>query len=140
MSTYVPRSEWIIVDWHHACIAAGTLCIQQCASCGVWRHPPRKFCASCFSADVSFEPVSGAGTVLSWAVSHRSLDPGWHEQAPYATLLIELEEGPRVLAATTTSPDAIQAGQHVIVRVDPRGDDFVLVWADTIATTTTTET
>lgn len=137
MSTYVPKSEWIILDWHHACIAAASLCVQRCAACGVWRHPPRKFCASCFSGDVTFEPVTGNGTVLSMAVSHRSLDPGWQERAPYATLLIELDEGPRVLAATSTSPDEIEAGQRVTVRVEPRGDDFVLVWADTTSTTAT---
>lgn len=130
MRTYVPKPEWIILDWHHACIDAEVLCVQQCAACGVWRHPPRRFCASCFSDDVAFQPVSGNGTVLSKAVSHRSLDPGWNDQAPYATLLVELEEGPRVLAATTLEPDDLEIGQQVTVRIDPRGSDFVLVWAD----------
>lgn len=137
MRTYLPKPEWIILDWHHACIAAEVLCVQQCATCSVWRHPPRKFCASCFSDDVTFQPVSGNGTVLSKAVSHRSLDPGWQEQTPYATLLIELAEGPRVLAATSTAPDEINTGQHVTVRIDPHGHDFVLVWADTVTTTAT---
>ncbi|MEP1123735.1 MAG: OB-fold domain-containing protein [Ilumatobacter sp.] len=81
--------------------------------------------------------MSGNGTVLSKAVSHRSLDPGWQEQTPYATLLIELAEGPRVLAATSTAPDEINTGQHVTVRVVPHGHDFVLVWADTVTTTAT---
>jgi uncharacterized OB-fold protein len=136
MRTYIPKPEWIILDWHHACIAAEVLCVQKCSACGVWRHPPRRFCASCFSDDVSFQPVTGNGTVLSKAVSHRSLDPGWQEQAPYATLLVELAEGPRVLAATSVAPDEIEIGHHVAVRIDPHGHDFVLVWADPVSTTT----
>lgn len=137
MRTYVPRPEWIVLDWHRACIAAGVLCVQRCGSCGVWRHPPRRFCATCFSDNVIFQPVTGDGTVLSTAVSHRSLDPGWQEQAPYATLLVELDEGPRVLAATATPPDDIRIGDHVAVRIDPRSEDFVLVWADPFDTSPT---
>ena len=91
--TYVPTPEWLTLDWHHACIAAGWLCIQQCARCGRWRHPPRRCCPDCFSDASEFRPVVGTGSIRSLAVSHRSLDPGWHERAPYAVLLVELTEG-----------------------------------------------
>ena len=77
------------------------------------------------------------GTVLSKAVSHRSLDQGWQDQTPYATLLVELDEGPRRLAATATQTDHIGTGDQVTIRIDPRGDDFVLVWADPVTTTAT---
>ena len=102
MRTYVPTPEWIVLDWHHACVAAGLLCIQRCSGCGRWRHPPRRFCPTSQSDGASFEPVTGSGSVLSFAVSHRSLDPGWQALAPYATLLIEQtqswsEQGLRVL-------------------------------------------
>ncbi len=137
MRTYVPRPEWIVLDWHRACIAAEVLCVQRCVSCGVWRHPPRRFCGACFSDHATFQAISGMGTVLSKAVSHRSLDQGWQDQTPYATLLVELDEGPRILAATATQTDHIGTGDQVTIRIDPRGDDFVLVWADPVTTTAT---
>ncbi len=130
MKTFVPQPEWIILDWHRACIAAGTLCIQRCASCGRWRNPPRRFCAACFSDDAAFEPVSSAGSVLSKVVSHRTRDPGWQRQLPFATILVELDEGPRVLAATAMAPDEIRMSQRLGLRIEPKSADFVLVWAD----------
>ena len=130
MRTYVPTAEWIMLDWHHACVVAEVLCVQRCTSCGRWRHPPRRFCPSCLSDRATFEPVVGDGSVSSFVVSHRSLDPGWHAQAPYATLVVELDEGPRVLAATTIPPADIRIGQRVAVRIDATSDSFVLVWAE----------
>ena len=76
------------------------------------------------------EPVTGSGSVLSFAVSHRSLDPGWQAHAPYATLLVELDKGPRLLAATTTPPGEIRIGQRHAVRTEALSENFVLVWAD----------
>lgn len=126
--SYTPRSEWLAHDWFLACIAAAGLCIQRCGECGTWRHPPRRFCPSCSSDDAAFEPVSGTGRVVSFVVSHRSLDPGWNDETPYVTLVVELDEGPRVLAASSHQPDDVAAGQIVAITVEPRGEDFALLW------------
>ncbi len=129
-NTYVPSPEWIMLDWHHACIETGTLCIQQCDECGHWRHPPRRCCPDCFSDSFEFRPVAGTGSVRSFSVSHRSLDPGWNERVPFAVLLVELDEGPSVLAATDLGPADIEIGQLVHLTTERRSDDFVLVWAN----------
>lgn len=128
--TYVPQTEWLVHDWLRACVSAGGLCVQRCASRGAWRHPPRRFCAECHSDDASFEPVCGHDVVASLAVSHRSLDPGWQERAPYASLVVELDDGPRVLTGTHASPTEVAIGDAVVVTVEPRGEEFVLLWAD----------
>jgi uncharacterized protein len=129
-STYVPQPEWLNLEWHQASIAAGALCVQRCVSCGRWRQPPRRFCAACASDEARFEPVAGRGRVVSFAVSHRSLDPGWADAVPFATLVVELEEGPRVVAATSITPAEVAIGLGVQLRLEPQGDDFALVWAD----------
>lgn len=126
----MPKPEWLVLDWHHACLAAEALVIQRCAGCGRWRHPPRRYCAGCGSRESSFEPVSGTGTVVSLAVSHRSMDPGWQAQVPYATLVVELAEGPRVLAATHARPTDVPIDTAVACTVERRTDDFALLWAD----------
>lgn len=128
--TYTPKPEWLALEWHRASICAGALCIQRCGACGRWRHPPRRYCPGCQSPQARFEPVAGTGAVVSFTVSHRSLDPGWQQRAPYATVVVELDEGPRVLAATDLEPTEVGIGQRVRVRVEARSEDFALVWAD----------
>lgn len=128
--TFVPKPEWLVLDWHLACLAADALTIQRCSDCGRWRHPPRRFCADCASPSSSFELVSGTGTILSQAVSHRSMDPGWQAQVPYATLVVELTEGPRVLAATHAAPAEVPIGTPVTCAIERCTDDFALLWAD----------
>lgn len=131
--TFIPRPEWLALDWHRACREAMTLTIQRCANCGGWRHPPRRFCPNCHSPDASFEPVAGTGLVRSLAVSHRSLDPGWQAEVPFATLVVELDEGPRVLAATHAHPEDVPIATAVTCTIEPRSEDFVLLWADPAA-------
>lgn len=132
----MPKPEWLVLDWHHACIEAGALTVQRCDACGTSRQPPRRFCARCASPASSFEPVAGTGTVRSLAVSHRSLDPGWQAEVPFATLVVELDEGPRVLAATKMGPDEVGIGAAVRCTVERRSEDFALVWAEPITDTT----
>lgn len=128
--TFTPRPEWLALEWHRACLDAGTLTIQRCAGCGEWRHPPRRFCARCQSSEARFEPVPGTGIVRSLAVSHRSMDPGWQAQVPFATLVVELDEGPRVLAATHAQPDEVPIGTEVTCTIEARSEDFALLWAE----------
>ena len=109
---------------------AGQVCVQRCGECGRWRHPPRRFCPACHSRSASFEPVAGQGSVVSFVVSHRSMDPGWQARAPYATLVVELPEGPRLLAATTQPPGDVEVGMQVQLRAERRSEDFSLVWAE----------
>ena len=64
MKTYVPKPEWLVLDWHHACIDRQTLCIQHCSMCGRWRHPPRRCCPDCFSDSFEFLPAANAPVVI----------------------------------------------------------------------------
>ena len=128
-NTFTPATEWLTLEWHRASVEAGQLCLQRCTHCGRWRHPPRRYCAGCFSPASSFVPVAGSGTVASYTVSHRSLDPAWQERTPYTTLVVELDEGPRVLAATDLQPSEVAIGKRVDVRIEARSDDFALLWA-----------
>src|SRR3546814_19511327 len=87
-----------------------TLPYTLCPHTTLSRVPPRRFCARCQSPESRFEPGPGTGVVRSLAVSHRSMDPGWQAQVPFATLVVELDEGPRVLAATRADPEEVPNG------------------------------
>ena len=65
----------------------------------------------------------------SYAVSHRSLDPEWQDLVPFATLVVELGEGPRVLAATELDPTELAIGLRVTLEVRRCNDDVAQIWA-----------
>ena len=71
---------------------------QRCQACGAWRHMPRESCAACGSFNWSWERSSGKGQVFSWTVMHRALHPGFTPDVPYATVVIELAEGVRMVS------------------------------------------
>src|SRR4051794_37464742 len=76
-------------------LADGELRLQRCSGCGEWRHPPRHLCAGCGSNEVAWERASGRARVFSWTVTHRAVDPAF--TTPYAIVVAELEEGPRLV-------------------------------------------
>ena len=132
-ASFLTPPEWLMGDWVRACADPGTLHAQRCTSCGFWRHPPRRFCAACSSPSWTFEAVAGTGTVRSFAVSHRSLDPAWHAHAPFVTLVVELDEGPRMLAATRHRAGDTAIGDRVQLSLERRSDvDIPLVWAERV--------
>jgi uncharacterized OB-fold protein len=81
----------------YAHCAAGALHFQRCVTCGAWRHPPRYRCAACGSPQWSWERSTGRGRVFSWAITHRAIDPAYADELPYAVVVVELEEGPRLV-------------------------------------------
>ena len=128
---YVPSPEGLNLELHRAAVAAGRLHLQRCSDCGVYRHPPRYYCAACGSPGYEMVPSEERGTVHSLVVTHRSFDPGWAPDAPHATVAVELDEGPRVIGALRgDDPHTVRIGDRVRVSVEPRGDDFAFVWVD----------
>lgn len=72
--------------------------LQRCEDCGKVRYPIFKTCDNCLSGHFVWEKVSGSGKVFSWVVFHRPYYPSFAEDVPYNVAMVELEEGPRLLA------------------------------------------
>ncbi len=51
--------------------ASGHLLVLRCGSCGTWIHPPQPVCRHCLSTELSPQPVSGRGRVLTFTVNHQ---------------------------------------------------------------------
>jgi uncharacterized OB-fold protein len=112
----------------YALAAQGTLHLQRCAACGRWRHPPRFLCAGCGSGSWRWEPASGRGTVFSWTVTHQALDPAFADALPYAVVVVELEEGVRLVGNLVgAAPSVLRLDLPVVVDLDRRSDDVALV-------------
>ncbi len=91
---------------------AGQLLVQKCGECGYLRWPPGPICNECQSAEFTWAPMSGKGTIATYATYHRALDPKFKEDVPYTIGLIELAEGPRLLGRITNA-DEVEIGKPV---------------------------
>ena len=77
--------------------ARGELHLQRCTSCDVHYFPPRPFCPTCHTDEVAWERVSGRGRLHTYVINHRPA-PGFEAEAPYVIAVVELDEGPRMMA------------------------------------------
>ena len=77
--------------------AAGELRYQCCSACGRAQFPPRPFCAGCGAAP-RWEVSAGRGTVYTLTTVARAPTPEFAALAPYDIVLIDLDEGFRMMA------------------------------------------
>lgn len=82
----------------------GELRFQRCTQCQRWRHVPREICAHCGSFDWSWQQSSGHGRVFSWTEVVRALHPAFGDVTPYAPVIVEMDEGVRVLSRVLDCP------------------------------------
>ena len=101
------------------------LVFQKCRQCGRWVHPPRPTCPKCGSFEKEWAPSSGKGTVYSWVTYPDSPHPGF--KAPYSVVLVEMEEGVRLISnMVDTGPDEISIGMPVEVVFDDAAEGLTL--------------
>ena len=112
-------------DW----IARGELRFQRCGACRTWRHLPRPICATCHGTEWSWGRSSGRGRVFTWTVTHRSLHPAF-TGVPYAQVLVEMDEGPRVLSwVVDVAPEELEFEMPVTVEFLDVGGTTLPVFA-----------
>ena len=127
---YVPDTEELNREFFVAS-ASGTLHLQRCDDCGTYTHPARYYCPACYSDQWRWVPSEGVGKVASWVTTHMSIDRGWVDVAPYTTVAVELEEGPRILGSLRgIDVDELRTGLPCRLVGEPQGDEFVFFWVD----------
>lgn len=84
------RKFW---DW----CAKGELRLQRCNSCNALSWPVVDACEHCEAKEMSWEQMSGRGTVTAWTTFERDYYAGMFP-IPWDTILVELEEGPLFLS------------------------------------------
>jgi uncharacterized protein len=131
---YVPEPEGLNREFFRQA-AGGTIHLQRCEQCGEHRFPPRRYCRHCFSGDWEWDPSGGTGTIVSWVTSWFTRDPGWVDDVPYTTVVVQLDEGPRLLGAMRgMTVEDLEIGTRVVVRPEPIRDDFVFFWVEPVHT------
>jgi uncharacterized OB-fold protein len=92
-----PVLEGLTAAYYEHC-AGGELRFQRCDDCGAWRHPPRVLCATCGSSRWSWQRSTGRGRIFTWTVVHQAMNPAYASEVPYAVIVVEMDEGVRVVA------------------------------------------
>ncbi|ADP81395.1 Zn-ribbon domain-containing OB-fold protein [Pseudofrankia inefficax] len=103
--------------------ARGQLLVRRCRAGGDVLGPEARTCPSCGSADLDDVLVSGRGTLVSWAVVHQAPVPSLAAAVPYVSVVVELAEGPWLLARLVESDaSGLRAGTEVEVRFVQSGE------------------
>jgi uncharacterized OB-fold protein len=98
------------------------LVLQRCDACEAFVWYPRALCPGCGSATLSWVAVSAWGTVYAVTVHHRAPRPELAALVPYAVVLVDLDEGVRMMARMTGVPaEEVAVGDRVRWRPDPEG-------------------
>ena len=93
----------------------GRLLIQECPQCGHRQWYPRMLCTQC-AADPEWLETSGRGTVHTFTVIRQQGIPAFKAELPYAIVMVDLEEGPRVFGSMPgVDVDTVEIGMPVEV-------------------------
>jgi uncharacterized OB-fold protein len=110
------RSE-LDEHWYEA-LAQGRLIFQRTAV-NAWL-PPREEDPVSLSPDWEWADASGDASLVSWVSYHLAYHPYWEDKLPYQVGIIELAEGPRLIAPLELGGTTPQAG--LPLRADIRFD------------------
>jgi uncharacterized OB-fold protein len=110
---------------HWAAARDQRLAVQRCTSCGALRWQPAAICPECLTTGGEWTDLAGTGTVWSYTVYHRAMNPAFADRVPYAVAMIELDEGIRMIGMLTGTDIAI--GDPVRAVYDPVTDDVTLI-------------
>lgn len=76
----------------------GQLRLQYCEQCQHYQFYPRLYCMQCSAKTVQWRDVSGRGVVYSYTIIHLNKAPAFVNDTPYTVVIVQLEEGPRILS------------------------------------------
>lgn len=95
--------------------ARGTLLLLRCSGCGEFHHMAPRRCIRCLGGDLVWERASGRGVLASFTVVHRAPSEAFRPLAPYVLGLVDLEEGPRMMAQVRVGADMARIGMALKV-------------------------
>ena len=105
------------------------LWLPFCRACQRFYFYPRPFCPHCFSWDIEWRQASGRGRIHAFAIQYRAWHPGWSDEVPYVTALVELEEGPRIytnIVGVQPDPESVRCDMPVEVVFEDVTEEITL--------------
>lgn len=118
MPTITPETQFY---WDGA--RAGKLLLNACKPCGGKAYfPPRPFCPTCSSRDVTVIEASGKGRLYSYVITHL---PALGYEPPFTVAVVMLEEGVKMVSNILdcpAEPEALTLDMPLEVTFEARGD------------------
>ncbi|HUG16729.1 MAG TPA: Zn-ribbon domain-containing OB-fold protein [Thermomicrobiales bacterium] len=110
-------------------VKAHAMKIQRCNDTGKYFFYPRGMSPFTLSDNISWEPVSGKGTLHAFTIVYNQRAPGFADEVPYVVAMIDLEEGPRMmtnLIDVQADPEHVKIGMSVEVVYEDVTDEITL--------------
>jgi uncharacterized protein len=99
------------------------LLLQWCTACEKPIFYPRESCPGCLGSSFEWRPASGRGEIYAVTVEHRPQMTSRRAEEPFAVVLVELEEGVRMMSNVVDCPaDDVKVGMKVTVAWEPLSD------------------
>ena len=102
-----------------AAAARNEFALPRCETCGTFDWYPKGHCRKCNGEKIEWVPLSGRGTLFSWAVVKRALHKPLAPIAPYVSAIVVIDEDRLTRFVTrliACDPQALHAGMPVEVR------------------------
>jgi uncharacterized OB-fold protein len=78
-------------------LAEGILKLQHCSTCNRHLWPPRPICSACGGSEMTWQVLSGKGSLYSWVITHHAYLDALSQFTPYVVALVRLEEQDDIL-------------------------------------------
>ena len=105
----------------------GKLLLQHCLDCAHVQYYQQGMCRRCGGERLEHRPASGRGKVHSYSVVYRAPGPAFKRDVPYAVLLVELEEGPRMISSLAGGdPESVTFDMPVELVCEKLSDEISL--------------
>jgi uncharacterized protein len=103
------------------------LVLQRCSACRTLRYYPRAVCPECMSSEVTWERMSGRGTVYTFTATYQNQSPGFRDELPYVLAYVTLDEGVQMLTNIVGCPaDQVKIGMPVEVTFEDVNDHIAI--------------
>jgi uncharacterized OB-fold protein len=96
------------------------LTMQRCETCNRLVWYPRFVCPHCGGSALRWERLSGNGVVYAVSVHHRAALPALADKVPYSVVLVDLDDGVRLMSNVFGPAPAV--GDRVEVTWTPLDD------------------
>jgi uncharacterized OB-fold protein len=107
----------------------GELWLRSCNACGNAYFYPRDISPCCFSKDTEWIKASGKATLFTYGIVQRAPHPGFVDDVPFVTAVVELAEGPKMatnIVIDEPTPDNLIIGMDLEVVFEDINDDLAL--------------
>jgi uncharacterized OB-fold protein len=118
----LPDLAWAPTAEFWAGAARDELRIPRCDACGRLRWYPEETCRRCEGVPLTWETLSGAGTLFSWVVVTHAFLPQFADLTPFVPALVAVDEDAEVRIPTRMvdcEPAALDFGMPVQVVFRP---------------------